>query len=272
MAQVKAFSLGGIGAPCCCGGGGTNITLAYTGCNGLPVEGLPVNVYTNSSETTLVFGGTTDSLGQVSGTIPSTGNYWVDAQTGNTSSPIWSRFATLPIGSVTLTVGGTVPVSLGAPASGFFCAGCCGVPLNETLFLSDSMYGSATITNSGLFWGGNSDASPFVIPPCGGCPGITFPFAFSLQYAWTCSPSGDLLIFSGATIADPPFGFGCPGGDSPDEFQCPITPTSVTCLTPTQAFSYTGTLSLTAVCTNSAGNSNPGVIYCPDPPTFTVTE
>ena len=70
-----------------------NTTLKLMGCASLPVPGAVVKVYTSSAETTLVFSGTTDALGQVYGYIPSSGTYWIDPS-GN-SGGVWSRFASL---------------------------------------------------------------------------------------------------------------------------------------------------------------------------------
>jgi hypothetical protein len=264
LAGKRVFGpLGSVGCGCC---GGGSVTLVFTGCNSLPVQGLPVNVWTSPAETDLLFSGTTNALGQLVGPISGSGTIFVDTQTGNTGSPVWSRFASLPKTTISATAGGTTTISLGSAASGFACVGCCAVPLKTTLFLTDSMYGPTTIAfNDGiLIWTGSPPAGT-TSPGCGGCP----PGAGSIQYIWSCEPGIDAVVFAGGTQSTP---FFCPGGFDPEFLNCPMATTSVTCLTPTQAFQFMGTLSLSEACSiGGEPAGNPSTLYC-STPTFTVTE
>jgi hypothetical protein len=107
MAQVKAFSLGGIGAPCCCGGTCT-FNICISCCTYLGA-GATVSVYTSQGGTLLATG-TANSSGCISFSFGGTsGNYWVTASVSSCpSGSAPSSFA----GPLTLTCGGTAGIQL----------------------------------------------------------------------------------------------------------------------------------------------------------------
>lgn len=126
MAQVKAFSLGGLGAPCCCGGGPPpcpcNATICVEGCEGTILADASVVIKSGS---TVVASGTTNSLGCVTLCIGTAGSYEV--------------IVTYPAGgyytydnTLSLACGDTYTVKLVPIGSPTYCcvtfnvSGCCG--------------------------------------------------------------------------------------------------------------------------------------------------
>ena len=187
--QVKAFSLGGLGSPCCCGGGPCSITICVSACSA-PLVGDPVTVKSGS---TTVASGTTNGSGCVTLTIPSAGTYTVVV-----TDP---TFGTLS-GNYALTCGGLLNLSYGNPPSGSVCCGVCAIPLS--LVLTDSI-GSHALTFSGGFWTSGLLAAPgfktMAELPIGTCDGfnpvtINASGSAAYQYTVTCnfSVGGNLTV------------------------------------------------------------------------------
>ena len=242
------WDMGGCG--CGCAVPAANTTLKLMGCASLPVPGAVVKVYTSSAETTLVFSGTTDALGQVYGYIPSSGTYWIDPS-GN-SGGVWSRFASLAARSVGLTIGSTATTSLGSAASGYVCTSICWAPIATALHITDSVYGAATLTYSGGNWIGSY--SGLTYPGCGSCamrtfvgPWLSYSFAGSLTTTWAAINTTY-----------------CPGGGTtafciyPGTSSCPSASSNT--------YSWSGGGS-PASCNHTGSN----LAYC-STPTFTVSE
>ncbi len=162
MAQVKVFSLGGIGHPCCCAGGPPvcNTTICVKGnCGGSSPVLAGATVTIKSGGVTIV-SGTTDGTGCVTLNIGTAGSYTVvisfPGYTTNTSTH-------------TLSCGGTTTISLTAVDTGYHCS-CdhnCAEPVPDTLTGSDGM-GSFTLTYQSV--GGNAGwwgcASRNIMVPC----------------------------------------------------------------------------------------------------------
>jgi len=114
--------------------------FTVTGCGGIAYPGLTVSVYTSSGGT-LLASGTTNGSGQVAlSWSGSSGTYWV-AITGQSA-----RFAAYGQ-SLALTCGGSKVIAL-ATASGYHCdcsASGCLLPVADTLFLTDGVYGAVTL-------------------------------------------------------------------------------------------------------------------------------
>lgn len=132
MAQIKVFSLGGIGSPCCCGACTT--TICVTGCGG-NLAGVTVTI---KSGVTIIDSGTTTAGGCVTLTIPSAGSYTVVVSGGFTNNT----------STHTLSCGGSTTIGLGSPPAGSICCGTCPVPL--TLTLTDSLSGCTLTYNAGI--------------------------------------------------------------------------------------------------------------------------
>ena len=102
MAQVRVVSLGGIGAPCCCGGCTVTITPSFCGA---PIADCGVAIYSGAS---LIASGTTDGTGSVTLTIPSAGTYTVKATLSGFDPVSASR---------ALTCGGTAGIAFSTPTA-----------------------------------------------------------------------------------------------------------------------------------------------------------
>ena len=117
------------GGSCCCGG---NTSVQLLGCASTPIQGATVSVYASSGGS-LLFTGTTNSSGIVSGTIPATGTYWL-VSSGPSTFP-QTRYAYSAGSSVGLAIGVTNTITL-APASGYTCCGTMTFPIQSTLYLT----------------------------------------------------------------------------------------------------------------------------------------
>jgi hypothetical protein len=247
------WSIGGCNCSCA-GPPAPNTTILCTGCTSLPVPGLIVKVWTSSAESSLVFSGTTDALGQIYGYIPSNGTYWVDfSATSGNSGGVWGRFNSLAARSVGLTIGSTASTSLGAAASGYECTAACWAPLKTTLFLTDSVYGAVTLTYSGGNWIGSYSGLSY--PGCGACGPITFVGPW-LSYSFDAS-------LTTTWAANPATGY-CPGGGTPAFCIYPGTSSCPSASSNTYSWSGGGTPS-------SCNHTGSNLAYC-STPTFTVSE
>lgn len=145
--QVRVFSLGGIGSPCCCGGCSVTFCAKSSVCKtGTPIPGV---TFTVLSGMTVVATGITGPTGCVILSIPSAGTYTVTTSGGGIAGTS---------GSHALTCGGDLTVTSNTLASGFGCCSGYGVPLPLTLFASVcGAMATLTATVSGgsiTFWGG----------------------------------------------------------------------------------------------------------------------
>ncbi len=163
MAQVKVFSLGGIGAPCCCGGGCTT-TICATFC-GVNLAGASITVKSGS---TTIASGTTDSTGCLAVTIPAAGTYTIDLNVAGLGSATHTA---------NLTCGGSFGAGLAVPAN---------------LSLTDAN-GTWSMFNSGglLLWQTCYTASVggTLVPPHLGCNAPTAGGPCDIQYTLDCGIS-----------------------------------------------------------------------------------
>lgn len=139
-------------------------TIQVNGCNGSALPGASVTIAGVS--------GTTDATGKVTLT-------WPGSCTANLTVSC-SRFGTYGPTSTAFVSGGTTTVNLTA-ASGFACASCSTIPLATTLHLTDSVYGSTTLTYSSGNWVSSTTAWSF---PGDGCCGAA---SFGMIYTFTGS-------------------------------------------------------------------------------------
>jgi hypothetical protein len=157
--RSKFFSLGNLG--CCNCSGSTNETITVEGCTTIKYPGVTVSVYTASGGT-LIDSQTTDGSGVAHLTLPTVpGTYWV------TITYISSRFNAF-VQSRSLT--GTDTIGL-APATGYTCdSGCCLYPITNSITLTDSEYGTFTLTYdiTSLSWISGPQVANY--PGCTGCP------------------------------------------------------------------------------------------------------
>jgi hypothetical protein len=247
---------------CTCGGGSGPAVIRFLGCASIPIPGLIVKIWTSSAKTSLVLSGTTDALGQIYGTIPSTRTYWVDASaaSGNTQA-VWTRFNNLLIGSVILTVGATATFAPNTPASGYACSTVCFAPIKTTLNISDGVYLPGVMTYASGIWSGGTTSLAY--PGCGPCGAIVFVGPW-LSYTW----NGPLNSIWDSPNAPPGPSQYCPGALVIQPF-CTYESTSLTCPSvSSNVFNWTCTSGVPVSC-NHTGTSN--LAYC-TAPSFTITE
>ncbi len=178
---MGVFSLGGIGAPCCCGCSPT--TICVTGCSSSIINGATVTV---KSGATVIGTCVTSGSGCCQITIPSGGSYTVVVSatgfTTNTSTH-------------TLSCGGSTTISLGNPPAGTTCCGSCPVP--NTLTLTDAT-GTCTLTHSGGAWTGFYEFSMTgrTTSIIGGVCTCSAPTTVTqhIQYQLVCSGAGTMTL------------------------------------------------------------------------------
>jgi hypothetical protein len=156
-----------------------------TSCDGSPQSGATVNVWTDSSKTTLIASGTTDGSGAV------------DLNLGSHAGSIYyevtqSRFATASA-TVTVSCGqynSIVPrtVNLTA-ATGYVCVSSCAVPVATTLHATHPKFGAITLTYnaSGTFGAGWYTTVTYSYPGCFACPARTVTVTCFLSTSFTYS-------------------------------------------------------------------------------------
>src|ERR1017187_2295453 len=224
MASVTLFDVGACGCVSTC-----NVTINVLGCIGL-LSGvsLTVSVYASSGGALLDTGTTTTGSIALSWAGVS-GTYWVTT-TGQTP-----RFASFAAGA-SLTCGHTHNINL-TPGSGYACAGNgCNWPIATTLHLTDSTYGSITLTYSGTGW--SSGSGGITYPggtPCG-CIALS-PLSFSVTWTYIAGVIDVFWYIGGSGI--PP---SCPeasylsGGSSNLRDGIVSVTNSLTCCTPSTSF------------------------------------
>lgn len=238
------------------------------GCNGLTQAGITVEAHDSTAGGTLL-GTTTTNAG---------GNYTLaltSATAGNdiviVPAPV-GRFD--PSNNITLTYTPGFPFgnkwgcgwfTFGinftlTAASGYTCIGGCFYPVKNTLTLTDSVYGGATIVNSGSGWVGSTSATfgGSAAPPCNNtCIGI----GTTIFYEWD---GGSLAsdFFVGCYIN----AIGCPGPFVNTLAANPSTAPSITC---PLSFSFTLTQTGGTSAWNLATVNN---LYTCSTVTFTISE
>lgn len=180
MAQNKAFSLGGIGAPCCCATPtptpACNVTICVTDCDGMPLVGAVVTI--KSGMTTIGTCTTTDPLGCCAINVVTAGTYTVGIVA--TGFNDYSRSQSLMCNDSI-----TIPMT---PTSN--TCECCASQINEsTLFLTDS---NGTFAMTQIFIAGDPAWTvcydltlPGTIGPQPTC-NTTGSFDVNVQYLLTC--------------------------------------------------------------------------------------
>lgn len=183
---------------CQCGGGGgcasPTIHGKVTGCGGLNIQGATVTAHDATA------GGA--SLGST--TTNSTGDYTLSGLSGQVSGHaivVVISHARITAANRTLSYAATVGFNTqwgcgqttatdttGAttPAAGYHCTGQCGLPIKDTLTLTDSVYGGATLTYNATFdvWTGSAGATfGGTGPPCGTCAGSAVTIFYTLDAA-----------------------------------------------------------------------------------------
>ncbi len=121
MAQNRALKMGGIGAPCCCGGCQTTICPNFCGVN---VAGILVQVFSGA---TLIASGTSDSSGCVTLDIGTPGTYSVTISGGSFTTRTLSK---------TLSCGGTTGAAFADAPSFTLTDSDRTIGVTETSFLS----------------------------------------------------------------------------------------------------------------------------------------
>ena len=170
----NAFKLSGFSSsgPCGCCEGSCIVRVSVFGCDAtlaLSVEGATVNVWTDSSKTTLIDSGTTVFGGYYDADVGTAGTYYLEI--------IASRFNTYT-GSRSFVCGGSLGQTL-TPASGYHCLNgmSCPLPLSDTLYATHSVFGTVTLswvstdtwTGTGSYsYSGCGDPAYCVSPPCAG--------------------------------------------------------------------------------------------------------
>lgn len=195
------------------------VRFVINGCNALGLPNATVKVWTNSSKTTLIGQGVTDSTGSVIMDVHSHGSIYYEASS--------DRFVT---GTRTVTVsvcGNSVGVLTLLPASGFHCiiGTNCVYPFKDTMFATDRYGNATTVVFDGTGTAGWKGTSPtFNYPGCGGCAAVPgYSYGILLEQL-----GGDLqLDWVRAGASGPPAS--CPGtvtavgfqGTSNNNFICP---------------------------------------------------
>lgn len=189
MAQIKCFSLGSIGSPCCCGGScSTTICVGACGSN---LPGIMGWIYSGS---TLIANGST-TAGCVTLTIPSAGTYDVQYQIPGGS--------VVDSGSHALTCGGTLSLSASPSRGGYICCGNCPIP--TTLTATDPN------TTFALVYGSTAGVPPigYSFPAqCGLTAGVPYFWGGSYQVSvagvvvFSCDPITGACISSGESTQD----------------------------------------------------------------------
>ncbi len=178
---------------CRCGCVATILGKA-TGCNGSAVPGLTVEAHDATAGGTLLGTATTNGTGDY--TLTAAG-----ATSGNNIVIIFvsPRYATAnrtlaytsgTVGNTAWKCGATTPTATSplAAASGYECTTCCPNPWPDTLHISDSLVGAATLTwNGAKGWWEGAEA-PYSFPGCtyfGGstCPAATVTVHFLIDHA-----------------------------------------------------------------------------------------
>lgn len=196
------------------------VRFVINGCNGRPLPGATVKVWTNSSKATPIGEGVTDSLGGVIIDVHSHGSIYYEASS--------DRFVT---GNRTVTVstcGNSVGILTLLPASGYHChgGGLCAFPWKDTLFASDLLGNTTTLVYDGTGTPGWKGTTPtFNYPGCHGCPSVPnfsydILFTGDIQLQWTRDSS---LNCPGTTN---PVGFSFVGNNL--NFICPPVGATVT--------------------------------------------
>lgn len=157
---------------------GCKQTFAVRGCNSAALQGATVTVWTDSGKTTQLATGTTDAGGNVT-------LYWnATCATSVYVEVSCPRFVTYT-NTGAYTCAATTTVSLSA-ASGYHCAGCSAIPLADTLHLTDSVYGSTTLSYSAGNWVSGTTSWSFPGDVC--CSAASFGMIYTLTGS-TCALS-----------------------------------------------------------------------------------
>jgi hypothetical protein len=155
MAQVKALSLGGLGSPCCCSGGGSICVVACP--SNIPVYGATVTVQSGGSGGPVVFTGTTPASGCVSPGV--SGTFFVTVTISGVTCTALNR-----------TLGGSVVISI-TTCAGLICCG--GYMIPTSLTLTDAAGSFAFDYNPGssppIWYGGHSVTQSSATVTGGGC-------------------------------------------------------------------------------------------------------
>jgi hypothetical protein len=233
MAQVNALSLGGIGSPCCCGGGCTTTICVRNGCvSSGGIVFLPGVFVQISSGSTVISGGTTGSNGCVTLSIPSADTYTVHYQI-----PGGSLFNE---GSEALTCGGTKTI-IEEDTVDFVCcgssAGACPIPRAMTLTDANGSYAFDFNTTTDLWQCCATSGSLTIMTMNGdqnlcGCTGTTTG-TIPILYSGSCVVVDGVGMFQ---VSRQWAGVGCSGNDgtstNPPFFYIPISFINLSPLTP----------------------------------------
>lgn len=183
------FKIGNPGCECCCS---AKIYIQACGAPGL--HGAAVTVK-NAAGTITLLSGTADSSGFFDcGALP-TGTYTVEVAA--------SRFVTHTFTGVSLvcsTTGFYTALNM-APyidTSLYACGSFCAYPVKKTLYLTDSVLGSYTLTWTGSIWA--AAHASYSYPGCGSCPSAT------PSVTWELPTSGFPRVTYTTRLADD-----CPG-------------------------------------------------------------
>ena len=151
------------GAMCC-------QTFNVKGCSSTALQGATINIYDHAGGT-LLTSGTTNSSGL--STL-----LWNRACASSVYVTIsCSRFTTYTA-TLTLTANGTTNVTL-SPAAGYDCTGCTAIPLADTIYLTDSVYGGpVTLTYSAGNWVSGTTSWSFPGDAC--CGAASFGMVYTL--------------------------------------------------------------------------------------------
>ena len=227
-------------------------TFTVTGCNGLALSGVTVNVY-DSLGGALLASGTTDSSGNclLSWSGPCT--VYVTATEGTGRFTAWGQ---------SVTVASLVSISL-AVAAGYTCISGCAYPLNNTLHFTSTLFGNFGLVNvGGMTWATSGPHFVSTIAFCGCTAVVACPFG---------------ITFSGASHAigmqwdianAPPAPNGCPSTSGP----APGTSGTATIACP-PSFSASLTVVGAATCTSGINMNYTAAMFGPGgTDTWMITE
>lgn len=197
MAQVKAFSLGGLGSPCCCKGTGCAVTVCAVDCSGNPIVGATVSIGAPGGPYTGTTAPTTGCAALIS--IGTAGTY-----TTTVSATGYQTFT----GSITYVCGGTTTVTLLASSA---------TPCQITVYgCNGCLLTGATVTVDGQTYTTTAGVASFTLPGPGSYPYTVNATRFA-TYSGTftvtsvCSGCSTTVTLTAATgyVCNPEHGCSC---------------------------------------------------------------